>query len=203
MAEPSVLLWDIGGVLLSNGFDEGSRSAAAATFGFDPAEFERRYHTALGPFERGKMTLDGFLDQLLFYTDRPFGRDRFKEFLFRCSSPHPEVIEIARAAANGAGRRSVAFNNESRELNEYRIRTFGLDRFLSAFFSSCYTGLRKPEPEAYRLVIDVLAASPDRVVFIDDRAENLAPASALGVQTIQYRSPAALRADLGAAGVRW
>ena len=203
MAEPTVLLWDIGGVLLSNGFDEGSRSSAAARFGFDPVEFERRYHAALGPFERGQMTLDGFLDQLLFYTDRPFGRAEFKEFLFRCSTSHPDVIEIARAASLPPGRRSVAFNNESRELNEYRIRTFGLDRFLSAFFSSCYIGVRKPEPEAYRLVMEVLAASPEEIVFIDDRAENLAPASALGVQTIQYRSPDALRADLGAAGVHW
>lgn len=202
MAEPTVLLWDIGGVLLSNGFDEASRQSAAERFGLDFAELDRRHLEAMGPFERGEITSEQYLDRVVFHTSRSFPRTAFWSFVLGCSTPRPAVIDIARAASAHPGRLTACFNNESRELNEYRIQTFGLDRFLSLYFSSCYLGRRKPDPAAYQLVRDVLGRPPGEVLFIDDRPENLLPAAGLGFQTILYRTPAELRSDLAAAGVR-
>ena len=201
MAEPAVLLWDVGGVLLSNGFDEGSRAEASRRFGLDAEDLERRYHAAVDPYERGETSLDEFLTATVFHTERPFGREEFRRFVLGCSTPHPETIAIARAAARRAGRLTACFNNEGRELNDYRLGHFGLVPLFALFFSSCATGRRKPEPGAYRLVLDVLGREPGTILFIDDRPENLGPAEALGMRTIHYRTPAELRRDLGAAGV--
>ncbi|HYK92718.1 MAG TPA: HAD-IA family hydrolase [Thermoplasmata archaeon] len=203
MGDPTVVLWDIGGVLLSNGFDDADRAAAAARFGLDLPEFERRHHETLEAFERGQLSLDDYLDVTVFYTPRAFRREDVKSFIFGCSTPHPEVIELARAVAATPGRLTGCLNNESRELNDFRLRTFGLDRFLSVRFSSCYTGRRKPDLVAYRLAADVLGRPPADIVFIDDRAENVAPAATLGFRAIQYHTPAQLRTDLDAVGVHW
>lgn len=203
MPEPTAVLWDIGGVLLSDGFDEGDRAAAAQHFGIDPVDFERRHHAAVGPFERGQLTLDEYLDQTIFFAPRPFRRDEVKEFIFGRSHPHAEVIEVARAVASSPGRLSGCLNNESRELNEYRLNAFDLRRIFSVYLSSCYTGRRKPDAGAYQLAIDVLGRPPGHLLFIDDRLENLAPATALGLQTIHYRTPGQLRSDLNATGVHW
>lgn len=201
MGERRVLLWDVGGVLLSNGFAEPSRAEAARRFALDPVELDRRYAETMGPYERGELSLDAFLDRVVFSTARPFSRDDFRAFLFSCSSPHPETIAIAERAGRTDGWVSACFNNEGRELNDYRMRTFGLDRIFSLFFSSCLIGRRKPDPSAYRLVLDVLGGAAARVVFIDDRLENLEPARALGIRTIHYRTPSELRSDLAALGV--
>ncbi|MCI4336370.1 MAG: HAD family phosphatase [Thermoplasmata archaeon] len=202
MAEPSILLWDIGGVLLSNGWEESFREQAARQFGFDLAEFERRHRLLDAGWERGELSMDQYLDRTLFYEPRSFSRPEFAGFMFGRSSPHPEVLALAqRLRANPANRLSC-LNNEPRELNEYRIANFGLYRLFESFFSSCYTGRRKPDPSAYRLVVDVLRRPPSEIVFIDDRPENLAPARALGMHTVHYQTPAQLEGELQALGVR-
>ena len=200
MAEARILLWDVGGVLLSNGFDEASRAAAARPFALDPTDLARRNALAVDPNERGEISLEQFLDRVIFSEPRPFGRAAFRTFLFGCTTPHPEVIALAQSAARAPGWVSACFNNEGRELNDYRLRTFGLDRLFSLFFSSCHIGGRKPDPLAYRLVLDVLGGDASRLVFIDDRAENLGPAHALGIHTIHYRTASDLRDDLAALG---
>lgn len=201
MRESGVLLWDIGGVLLSNGWDGPDRAAAARRFGFDTAEFDRRHHDALPAYERGEMTLDGYLDRTLFYEPRSFSKAAVTEYMLRCSTPRPEVLAIARQFADSPGWFLAAFNNEGRELNEHRIRTFGLDRLLRAFFSSCYLRLRKPEPAAYQMVRDMLGRPAEEIIFIDDRPENLDPARALGMRAIHFQTPSGLVSDLAAAGV--
>jgi putative hydrolase of the HAD superfamily len=202
MPDPSVLLWDIGGVLLSNGWEESFRREAAAHFGFDFAEFERRHHPLDGPWERGEIALGEYLDGTLFYEPRPFSRTDFANYMFRRSSAHPEVIALAQQLSEGSGCLSACLNNEPRELNEYRISNFGLYRLFSAFFSSCYTARRKPDLAAYKLVVDVLRRAPSEFVFIDDRPENLTPAQALGMHTVHYQALDQLQAELGALGIR-
>ncbi len=202
MREPRVLLWDIGGVLLSNGWDEPSRAAAAHRVGFDPDAFERRHALAVPRYERGEISLDAYLAETLFYEPREFSPAEVARFIFSCSTPHSDAISLVEELARSSHRTMAALNNEGRELNDFRIRTFGLDRWLSLFFSSCFTGHRKPEPAAYRLVLDVLHRSADEVVFIDDRPENLVPARELGFRAIQFQTVDALRQELKSAGVR-
>jgi putative hydrolase of the HAD superfamily len=197
----SFLLWDVGGVLLSNGWDHRSRAAAIARFGLDAGEFERRHAAVEVEFETGRLSEDGYLDATVFYEPRPFSRDEFRAFIRSQSSANPAAIATARALRAGGQYRLATLNNESRELNEYRIRTFGLTELFDDFFSSCFTGLRKPDRAAYRAALDITRHTPDETLFLDDRPENVAAAESLGIHTLRVLDPGRLREDLERSGV--
>ncbi len=201
MPEISLLLWDVGGVLLSNGWDHTSRAAAVERFRLDATEFERRHAAVEVDFETGKLSEDGYLDATIFYQPRAFSRDDVRAFIRSRSTPNAGAIETARALRAGGRFRLATLNNESRELNDYRIRTFGLGEIFDDFFSSCFTGCRKPDPAAYRTALDITHHAPDRTLFLDDRPENVAAAAALGIRTLRVLDPGRLREELQRSGV--
>ena len=201
MPEISLLLWDVGGVLLSNGWDHASRAAAVDRFHLDPVEFERRHAAVEVDFETGKLAEDGYLDATIFYQPRDFSRDDVRAFIRSRSTPNLRAIDTARALRAGGRYRLATLNNESRELNDYRIRTFGLGEIFDDFFSSCFTGRRKPDPAAYRAALDITHQAPDRTLFLDDRPENVAAAAALGIRTLRVLDPGRLREELQRSGV--
>ena len=92
-------------------------------------------------------------------------------------------------------------NNESRELNRYRIEKFGMREIFTIFVSSCYVGLRKPEEGIYRLALDVTQQKPEKCCFIDDRALKLEMARRLGMGTIEMEGVEKLQRDLAKMGV--
>ena len=191
-----LVLFDIGGVLGSNGWDREQRAAAVEKFGLDEADFQYRHEETVGALESGHMTLDEYLDVTVFCEPRACSREEFKEFMFAQSVPWPDSIAVARELANTRRARLATLNNESEALNQYRIRTFGLHDIFPTFFTSCWLGVRKPIREIYHRVLGMTQADPERTLFIDDRAQNLAPAAALGIHTLQFRSAAQLREDL-------
>lgn len=196
------LFFDVGGVLGSDAWDREQRVRAAARFGLEADEFEERHAEAVGALEAGAMTLDEYLDAAVFHRPRPFGRDVFTAFMREQSVPHADTIALARGLA-GAGRyRLMTLNNESAELNAYRLRVFGLTECFVAFVSSCWVGAVKPSRRIYETALAVAQVEPARAVFIDDRERNLEPARALGMQALLYRGAAALRSELAALGVR-
>jgi putative hydrolase of the HAD superfamily len=197
----SLLLWDVGGVLLSNGWDHAARRAASARFQLDAAEFERRHAAVEADFERGRLSEAEYLDATVFYAPRSFARDEFRAFVRAQSSPNPAALATASALRAGGQYRLATLNNESRELNDYRIRTFGLAAIFDDFFSSCYTGRRKPDPAAYRAALDITHRTPDETLFLDDRPENVAAAEALGIRTLRVLDPARLAEELERSGV--
>jgi putative hydrolase of the HAD superfamily len=201
VASPSLLLWDVGGVLLSNGWDHASRAAAVARFGLDATEFERRHAATEVDFETGRLDWAGYLAATVFYEPRHFSEAEFGAFIRSQSSPHPGAIAAARALRATGRYRLATLNNESRELNEYRIRTFGLAEIFDDFFSSCYTGRRKPDPAAYRLALDVTRHGPEETLFLDDRPENVAAAAQLGIRTLRVLDPERLGDELARSGV--
>jgi putative hydrolase of the HAD superfamily len=201
MAEISLLLWDVGGVLLSNGWDHPARAAAVDHFGLDPVEFERRHQLVDAEFEAGRLNWDQYLAATVFDVPREFTPDAFRAFVEARSIEIAPNLALARALRARGSWTMAALNNESRELNEFRIAKFGLADVFGAFFSSCYTGRRKPDPLAYRSALGILHRSPPETVFVDDRPENVAAARQLGVHAILARDPAQLRNDLADAGV--
>jgi putative hydrolase of the HAD superfamily len=202
MAPPIThVFFDIGGVLGTNGWDRHERAEAIARFGLDGDDFERRHEDAAGSFEAGRMTMDEYLDYTVFCEERPFSRDDFKVFMRGCSQPFLESIQVARDLAGARRHVLMTLNNESEELNVHRLRTFGLVPLFSAFFSSCWVGAVKPTRQIYEAARDLSQAEPARSVFIDDRAQNLTPAAALGMKTILFKDAAQLRRDLAALGV--
>lgn len=199
------LLFDIGGVLGSNGWDREQRGEAVKQFGLDGDDFQYRHEETVGAFESGQISLDEYLDVTVFWRQRDFGRDEFKQFMFNLSTPWPESLEVVRRLRQSIrGRptrvRLATLNNESRELNEHRIRRFGLCELFDVFFSSCWLGVRKPTRVIYEHVLGMTQANPASSVFVDDREQNLAPARVLGMQTIHFTSAAALSRSLAELG---
>jgi putative hydrolase of the HAD superfamily len=195
------IFWDVGGVLLTNAWDHSERAAALERFHLDEKEFHSRHEMVVSSFERGKITLDEYLDRTVFYRDRPFPREEFRDYMFSLSQPMPEVLAFARALAGSSKYFMGTINNESRELNLHRIEKFGLREIFRLFVSSCFVGLRKPESGIYRLAIEITQFNPEECCFIDDRALNLECAAKLGMHTIQMQTLEQLRAELQKLGV--
>jgi putative hydrolase of the HAD superfamily len=196
-----LVLFDIGGVLGSNGWDREQRSEVLQHFGVDEQDFQYRHEETVGALEAGQISLDEYLDVTVFCDGRHFSREEFKALMFAQSEPWPDSIAVARALADSGAVRLATLNNESEELNEHRIRQFGLREIFPTFFTSCWLRARKPTHEIYTRVLGMTQADPARTVFIDDRIQNLNPAAAIGIKTIRYESAAQLRASLRAQGL--
>ena len=201
MTEINQLFFDIGGVLGTNGWDREQRALAIDRFHLDADDFQYRHEETVGAFESGEISLDEYLDLTVFSERRDFTREAFKQFMFSLSEPWLESLNIVRRLRQSVrGRptrvRMATLNNESRELNEYRIDHFGLCGLFDVFFSSCWLGVRKPTPQIYRRVLGMTQADPARSVFVDDREQNLAPARALGMHTVRFISAEQLAHDL-------
>ena len=194
-----VLFWDVGGVLLTNAWDHTERDRASAKFSLNKEDFERRHKEVVADFEQGKLSLDDYLARVVFYQTRNFSRDEFRKFMFSLSQPKPEVLEFARVLSTKYLMGTI--NNESRELNEYRLQQFGLREIFDLFVSSCYVGLRKPGEQIYRLALDLIQKSADQCCFIDDRPENLEGAAKVGMPTVLMQNPVQLKRDLQNLGV--
>jgi putative hydrolase of the HAD superfamily len=201
MAGIEMLFWDNGGVILTNGWDRSSRRKAVEHFHLDWEDFADRHELMLNAFETGEATLDQYLNRTVFYRPRPFTIEEFKTFMFSQSRPLPESLELLAQLARTRRCSMAALNNESREINEYRIAQFRLRDYFESFFSSCYLGLRKPDPEIYRRVLQITQQKPETCVMIDDRDLNLECARELGMRTIQFQNAAQLGEELTRMGI--
>ena len=196
-----LVLFDIGGVLGSNGWDREQRAAAVERFGLDADDFQYRHEETVGALESGQITLDEYLQVTIFCEARGFTPGEFKAFMFAQSVPWTDSIAVARELATTHAARLATLNNESAELNVHRIGAFGLRDVFPTFFSSCWLGVRKPTHEIYARVLGMTQAAPARTLFVDDRRQNLGPAAALGMKTIHFQSADQLRAALAAHGL--
>ena len=201
MSEIKALFWDVGGVLLTNAWDRSQREEVLERFKLDREEFGDRHELVLSSFERGKITLEEYLDRTVFYRTRPFTREEFKSAMYGLSQPNREALAFAKSLADTDKYLMGTINNESRELNAYRIKTFGLQSIFTLFVSSCFVGLRKPEEAIYQLALDETQQVPEECCFIDDRPLNLEVARRLGMHTIEMDDVERLRADLKKIGV--
>jgi putative hydrolase of the HAD superfamily len=201
LSDIRALFWDIGGVLLSNAWDHTERAEALEHFHIDPTEFQSRHELLVSSFERGKITLDEYLDRTIFFRDRAFSRDTFRDYMFSLSQPFPNVLQFARSLADSHKFFMGTINNESRELNCYRMDQFELRKIFRVFFSSCFVGLRKPEAGIYQLALETTQIPADQCCFIDDRPLNLEYAAKIGMHAIQMRGLDDLQKELGDLGV--
>jgi putative hydrolase of the HAD superfamily len=196
------VFFDIGGVLGTNGWDREQRAAAARQFNLDLEELEDRHDESVATLEQGRIGLDEYLHCAVFYRPRSFSTEEFKHYMRVQSTPFPETIDLARALARSGRYRLMTINNESAELNRYRLEHFGLRDIFITFFSSCWVGVLKPALRIYEVAMAMAQAEPQRSVFIDDRERNLEPARTLGMRTIRYADAARLRQELASLGVQ-
>jgi len=188
-------------VLLTNAWDREQRDKALAHFALDPVEFADRHDMLVSSFERGKITLEEYLHSTVFYRPRPFSQPAFTEYMFSLSLPQPDTLPIAQALKNSGKYLMATINNESRELNRFRIQTYGLDRIFDLFVSSCFVGLRKPEAGIYRLALEITQRTPGVCCFVDDRPLNVDAAARVGMHAIRMENAAQLRSEFEKLGV--
>lgn len=195
------LFFDVGGVLLTNGWDTAARKRAAETFGIDFPEFQTRHEMLKTAFETGRLNIESYVQKAIFHCPRSFGPDDFIAFMYRQSQPIGETLEWVRELSRSGRCRLFTLNNESRELHEHRVRTFQLDTIFRGFLTSCYLGQVKPDEDVYLNSLGIAACDRSEAVFIDDRPVNVESALALGLSAVRFEGLDALRAALDERGL--
>ena len=196
----TTLFTDVGGVLLTNGWDGAARELAAKTFDLDVDEMNERHHLTFDTYEVGKLTLEEYLRRMVFYKKRPFTPARFRKFMFAQSQPHREMLELVQTLKSRYGLKVAVVNNEGRELNEYRIGKFRLGDFVDFFISSCFVHLRKPDVNIFRMALDIAQVRPEQVVYLEDRPLFVQVARQLGIHGVRHTDVASTRLRLAALG---
>jgi putative hydrolase of the HAD superfamily len=202
MATITTVLWDVGGVLLTNGWDRKGRAAVLSQFGLDRDVFEERHETSNDAWEKGLITVEQYLKKTVFYEPQNFTPADF----FAAMKAQSQILEYSALGILGnlAASETVflgVVNNEARELNDYRIDQFKLRDYFKIFLSSCYVGLRKPDPQIFRLALDVLQTPAESVVFVDDRPGNVEAANSVGIHGIRYQGTEHLKAEFEKLGI--
>jgi putative hydrolase of the HAD superfamily len=198
----TTLFLDIGGVLLTNGWDRASRRRAASQFNLDFEVLDERHHLTFDTYEEGKLSLDTYLDRVVFYQDRQFTRESFKEFMYAQSQPFPGMIDYFQELKDRHGFKTGAISNEGKELTEYRINQFGLDKLIDFFACSCFVHYRKPDTDIFRIALDIAQTLPGEAIYIDDRPLFVEVARTLGLNGIVHTDLDSTRLALENMGVR-
>jgi putative hydrolase of the HAD superfamily len=178
------LFLDIGGVLLTNGWDHVSRKLATKTFNLNPKEMENRHNQIFDTYELGKLTIEEYLSRVVFYEKRPFTPVQFRKFMFAQSKPYPKMIELVHKLKTQYKLKIAVVSNEARELNSYRIKKFELNSFIDFFISSCFVHLRKPDVDIFRLALDIAQVPANQVVYIENLPMFVQVAETLGIRGI-------------------
>jgi putative hydrolase of the HAD superfamily len=182
----TTLFLDIGGVLLTNGWDHHARKRAAKNFNLNWNEMQERHELNFDTFEKGKLTLEEYLERVIFYQGRSFTRMQFRRFMFAQSKPRPRMIELVRNLKDRHGLKIIVVSNEARELNSHRIRKFKLGGFVDAFISSCFVHLRKPDADIFRLALDIAQTQAQQILYIEDTPLFVQVAEGLGICSILH-----------------
>jgi len=188
MNKPKIttIFTDIGGVLLTNGWDRGSRRRAIELFKLDTEETEERHHLTFDTYEVGKISLDEYLTRVVFYKKRSFSRQRFREFMYSQSRPYPEMLELLKRIKKKYRCSIAVVSNEGRELAEYRIKKFDLHAIADFFIVSSFVHFRKPDADIFSVALDTAQVKPEQVVYIEDRAMFVQVAEGLGIKGLKH-----------------
>ena len=197
----TTLFLDVGGVLLTNGWDHHARRRAAKHFKLNWAEMQERHELNFETHEEDKITFQEYLDRVVFWQKRPFTRAEFRRFMFAQSKPCTEMIELVRSLKAEHSLKTIVVSNEAREVNAYRIRQFGLDGFVDAFVSSCFVHLRKPDADIFRLALDIALVPARQIVYIENTPLFVQVAEGLGIRSILHTDYKSTRAKLASFGL--
>lgn len=196
------LFVDVGGVLLTNGWDHQARRRAVAKFKLDWGEMEERHRLVFEVHEEGKLTFEDYLSLVVFYEKRPFTRAQFRRFMCEQSKPYEDMIGMVVQLKARYGLKIAVVSNESLELNAYRIRTFKLRGFVDLFISSCFVHLRKPDGNIFRLALDISQTPANQVLYIENTPMFVQIAEGLGIKSILHTDCKSTREQLASFGLK-
>ena len=201
MTSINTLFLDIGGVLLTNGWGKEARKLATENFSLNYSDTEERHHLSYSIYEEGKLTLEEYLRRIVFFQERSFTMEQFRDFMFSQSCDHPEMIDLVKELKARYNLKIAVVNNEARELNEYRISKFGLNKFVDFYISSCFVHIRKPDADIFRVALDIAQVSPSSVAYLEDREMFTDVASELGIRSIHHKDFKSTTAELASLGL--
>jgi putative hydrolase of the HAD superfamily len=182
-----IIFLDIGGVLLNNGWGYESRQKAAQVFNLDFDEMDTLHHFIFNVYEINSISLDEYLDRVVFNHPRDFTKEEFKTFMFAQSEELPGMLQWLKEWKKDCGFRIISINNEGRELNNFRIKKFGLHQCFDAFISSCEVRMRKPDPGIFTLALGIAQASPEECIYFDDRLMLVQTAQNLDIRSFHHQ----------------
>ena len=197
----TTLFTDIGGVLLTNGWDREARGEAAVRFNLDSVDLEERHHLTFDTYEVGKLTLDEYLERIVFFEERSFTYDDFKAFMFSKSLPYNDMIKLICDLKKKYNLKVAEISNEGRELNQYRINTFKLNEFVDFFVSSSFVHFRKPDADIFKVAVDISQSDVATSLYIDDRMLFVQVAEGLGLKGIHHNSYEDTKVQLASFGL--
>ena len=197
----TTLFLDVGGVLLTNGWDHHERRRAAKHFKLEWTEMEERHALNFETHEEGRMTFEEYLSRVVFYQKRPFTRAQFRSFMCAQSKPCLEMIKLVVRLKAQHRLKITVVSNEARELNAYRIQKFKLDGFVDTFISSCFVQLRKPDVAIFRMALDISLAPAQEIVYIENTPMFVQIAEGLGIRSILHTDYSSTCARLSALGL--
>jgi putative hydrolase of the HAD superfamily len=200
--EISCIFVDIGGVLLTNGWDHHARRRAVRHFDLDWTEMQARHSLVFEIHEEGKLTFEEYLSHVVFYVKRPFTRAQFRRFMCDQSKPYPKMLGLLSQLRLSHKLKVVVVSNESRELNAHRIRTFLLDTFVDAFVSSCFVGIRKPDLNISRLALDISQAPAEQIIYIENTSMFTEIAQGMGIRSVVHKDYESTCAQLASFGIQ-
>lgn len=201
MAAIRTLFTDIGGVLLTNGWDRAMRMKACEHFNLDAAEVDERHHLTFDTYEIGKLSLDEYLKRTIFYLPRSFTHADFQHFIFEQSEPLPGMVDYVKALKRKYQLQVVAISNEGRELAQHRIRKFKMEEYIDAFVISGFVYTRKPDESIFKLALDIVQATVKDSIYVDDRLLFVEVASTLGFQGIHHTDLVSTKAAFAERGL--
>ena len=197
----TTLFLDIGGVLLTDGWNRVARKKAAEHFKLDHDMMEDRHHITVETFELDKITLDEYLNRIVFCDKQVFTRYDFREFMFAQSTAFAEMLSLIKALKKEHHLKIVILSNESRALNEYRIKKFGLNELADCIISSSFVRLRKPDTDIFKMALDISQVPAKQIVYIEDQLMFVQIAESFGINAIHHTSYETTRAKLASFGL--
>jgi putative hydrolase of the HAD superfamily len=197
----TTLFVDLGSVLLTDSWSPATRQKAVEQFCFDFAQVAKRSQLTFEGYEKGNISLDEYLDWVLFHEERSFSREAMTAFMLTQSQPYPEMVELVRALRARYHLKVAVVTNDGREFLAHRVKQFGLKEIIDFFIVSCFVHCRKPEVEIYRMALGIAQVDPEEVVYIDDQELFVEVAQSLGLHGIHHTDYASTRAALAALGL--
>lgn len=183
-----ILFLDIGGVLLSDGWNHAARIEAIEKFKLEPIQFQKDHSVAFPLFENGKLNLDQYLESVIFNVDRNFTKKEFSDFMFSRTSQLPDFLPWLINWKKEKDIKIFSINNEGKEFNDYRIKHFKLHDCFDAFISSCEVGFSKPDPSIFKLALGIAQEEAQHCLYFDDRAIHVAIAKQMGLNAHIHES---------------
>ena len=196
MKPPKIVVFDLGKVLVD--FDYGiavSRIAARSTLPTAGIKTFLGQSHAIIDYESGRLTRKEFFEQARQATGFRGTMEEFGEFFADIFTAIPPMIEI-HAELRRHGVPTYIFSNTNDLAVEHIRRNFPFFKNFDGYIYSHQIGAMKPDAKIYEALEKLAGRQGAEILYLDDRAENVAGGAARGWRTILHETPEKTRMAL-------